>query len=109
MSLLLTGDTEKEGEDMLLEELRNRRITGLTVLKTAHHGSRNATGGDLLRQLTPALAVISCGENNIYGHPHAEVLNRLEEAGIPAFQTPETGAVTITYRRGKITIKRTKP
>ncbi len=109
MSLLLTGDTEKEGEDMLLEELRNRRITGLTVLKTAHHGSRNATGGDLLRQLTPALAVISCGENNIYGHPHAEVLNRLEEAGIPAFQTPETGAVTITYRRGKITIKHTKP
>ena len=105
LSLLLTGDTEKEGEQLLLEQLKMRDIEKVTILKAAHHGSKNATREELLDLLSPQLAVISCGRENRYGHPHKEVLKRLEEAGVPSLQTPHTGAVTVTCKGGKILIR----
>lgn len=104
LSLLLTGDTEKEGEALLLEQLKSRGIEKVAILKAAHHGSKNATGKELLSSLSPQLAVISCGKENSYGHPHEEVLRRLEEAEVQILQTPHTGAVTVTCKRGKILI-----
>lgn len=95
MSLLLTGDVEGAGEEALTEALRNREIRGVTVLKCAHHGSRNATSGAFLQQAAPAVTVISCGRNNRYGHPHRETLERLEEAGTRVFRTDACGAVTV--------------
>ena len=104
LSLLLTGDTEKEGEALLLEQLKSRGIEKVAILKAAHHGSKNATGEELLSSLSPQLAVISCGKENSYGHPHEEVLRRLEEEKVQILQTPHTGAVTVTCKRGKILI-----
>ena len=104
LSLLLTGDTEKEGEALLLEQLKSRGIEKVAILKAAHHGSKNATGKELLSSLSPQLAVISCGKENSYGHPHEEVLRRLEEEKVQILQTPHTGAVTVTCKRGKILI-----
>ena len=71
---------------------------GITVLKVAHHGSGNSTSTKLLAEISPQIAVISCGENNPYGHPHEETLERLEEAGAKVLRTDELGAVRIVVR-----------
>lgn len=100
-SMLFTGDTEGNGEDALLEALRNYGITNLSILKVAHHGSGGSTGEELLRQLSPDIAVISYGKNNVYGHPHPELLNRLYESGCRIFGTGGTGAVSF-YTDGRV-------
>lgn len=101
-TLLLTGDVQGEGESVFLEEILKRNISGVTVLKAAHHGSRNSTPAELLEQLAPALTVISSGRNNRYGHPHEELLERLEDCGSYILQTARSGAVTISFRNGEI-------
>lgn len=106
MSMLLTGDVEGEGEEKLLEALRERSVEETTVLKVAHHGSRNATTEEFLRQTPPRIAVISCGKNNRYGHPHRELLERLEETGALVIKTSEAGAVTLSFRRGEVSVRR---
>lgn len=103
-SLLLTGDVEAEGEEALYEELVSRNIRNITVLKTAHHGSRNSTSGEFLNQINPELAIISCGQDNSYGHPHKELLERLSDAGCVIISTPEEGAIGIQIRNGKVRI-----
>lgn len=99
-TLLLTGDVEGSGEEALLAELQRRRIGQLDLLKIAHHGSRNSTTEALLQQLHPGAAIISCGSNNRYGHPHAELLNRLESAGVRWFCTKDYGAITVEMDKG---------
>ncbi len=94
-SLLLTGDVEKEGEEELLEQLRQHNIDEITLLKVAHHGSRYSSAEAFLEQIRPKVAVISCGESNRYGHPHAETLERLESVGSQVLTTPEYGAITV--------------
>ncbi len=98
--LLLTGDVEKEGELMLIEELKHYQISEVTLLKVAHHGSRNATSEDFLQQINAAAAVISCGRGNRYGHPHSELLERLGRESY-ILQTPKEGAVIVTLKEGK--------
>ena len=74
------------------------------VLKVAHHGSKYSSTKAFLQSLDPKLAVISCGANNRYGHPHAETLERLEEQGVQWVRTDEKGAVVIEVEDNKITI-----
>lgn len=99
-TLLLTGDVEGSGEEALLAELQRRRIGQLDLLKIAHHGSRNSTTEEFLQQLHPGTAIISCGSNNRYGHPHAELLNRLESAGVQWICTKDYGAVIVETDKG---------
>ena len=96
-SMLLTGDVQNEGEETLQEELESRDIKDVTLLKAAHHGSKNSTPEELLERLSPALTVISSGRNNRYGHPHAELLERLEESGTAIVQTARSGAITVRF------------
>lgn len=63
------------------------------VYKVAHHGSRSASTQEFLNAVHPKYAVISCGEGNSYGHPHAEVLNRLRSMGVEVFRTDEQGSI----------------
>lgn len=105
-SLLLTGDVEGAGEAALAEELARRNIGGVSVLKVAHHGSRYSTAESFLGQAEPALAVISCGRDNRYGHPHEELLERLGEAGCRVFRTDRDGAVMIGLKGKSLTISR---
>ncbi|MDE7114009.1 MAG: DNA internalization-related competence protein ComEC/Rec2, partial [Acetatifactor sp.] len=102
ISLMLTGDVEGEGERELLRELQNQGIRDVTLLKAAHHGSRNSTKEELLEQLSPALAVISCGRSNRYGHPHPELLQRLLECDTQILQTPQSGAVTLLLQSDEV-------
>lgn len=105
-TMLFTGDAEEDGEVNMVRELKRLGIHEVTILKCAHHGSRNSTSEDFLQQIQPKAAVISCGRNNRYGHPHKETLERLEKAGSRTFQTKDGGMLTITEKRGKIGIHR---
>ncbi len=90
-SLLLPGDLEKEG----LEHIMNSGCSKTTLLvKVPHHGSRGALSEGFYESLKPYAAVISVGENNIYGHPNQEVLDCLEKQGIIILRTDQNGAIT---------------
>jgi competence protein ComEC len=100
LSCLLTGDLEKEGEDHVEELLRTSRKNygapeEYTILKVAHHGSKNSTSREFLEQVSPRFALISCGKNNRYGHPHGDLLERLQETDTQVMRTDEMGAVQI--------------
>ena len=103
-SMLLTGDVQGAGEEHLTQELQDQKEPGvtdhaeteLTILKVAHHGSKNSTSEEFLEAANPKLAIISCGKGNRYGHPHEETLERLEKADVPWFCTKDYGAITVT-------------
>lgn len=103
-SMLLTGDLEGEGEKSVAALLRSNAITGISVLKVAHHGSKNSTQEEFLRQCSPAVAVISCGERNTYGHPHKETLERLNDMGTAVYRTDCSGAVQITVAGNRMKV-----
>ena len=93
-AILITGDRNAFGERMLL---RNEDIPDLDLLIVGHHGSKNSTCEELLRATTPETAIISVGENNPYGHPAQETLDRLEAFGCTVYRTDLHG--TIIYRK----------
>lgn len=103
--LLLTGDVEGEGEKALTEALAERDISDVTILKVAHHGSRNSTSSEFLEQIQPKVAIISCGENNTYGHPHEETLERLEAVGTSAYRTDQCGAVIVETKNDDVRLR----
>ena len=93
-SFLLPGDAEKATEGSILSESSGETVQS-DVLKIGHHGSKNSTTPDFLAAVTPQLAVISAGEENPYGHPSPVLLERLQQAGVPALRTDTDGAVHI--------------
>lgn len=97
---LFTGDLETDGEEEILSKYAKESIFAgerkCDLLKVAHHGSSSSTGIRFLQWVHPESAVISCGENNRYGHPHKEVIGRLEAENIPYWITYETGAIKWT-------------
>ena len=68
-------------------------------MKVAHHGSSGATSQEFLDRIAPSVAIISCGQDNSYGHPHAETLQRLENAGAGIYVTKSCGAITVKADR----------
>lgn len=65
------------------------------ILKVAHHGSRRSTGMPFLEQIRPAIALISAGADNPYGHPHPEVLSRLQQVRATTFRTDVWGLIQV--------------
>lgn len=89
-AFVMAGDAEEEAEhDICANGLELKA----DVLKLGHHGSRTSSCEEFLEQVTPTYAVISCGRDNDYGHPHAETIEKLERLGISAFRTDLQGAV----------------
>lgn len=97
---LFTGDAEEQSES---EMISNGIDISADVYKTAHHGSRSASTQEFLNAVQPQYAVISCGEGNSYGHPHAEVLNRLRNMGVEVFRTDEQGSIVASSDGENIT------
>lgn len=95
VTFLWTGDVEVKGEEEILASFPHLKAD---VLKVAHHGSRTSTSPRWLDQIEAKVAVISAGRNNRYGHPHREVLERLEEKGILVYQTARQGGVRIVVK-----------
>lgn len=106
---LLTGDLQGEGEEHVRELLsRRRKYYGLperyTVLKTAHHGSKNSSDEEFLRLVSARMALISCGRDNRYGHPHSELLERLTTSGYQILRTDQSGAVSLSLQGTRLTV-----
>lgn len=91
---LITGDMSQLREKLLLTRTQ---LPELEVLIVGHHGSKNSTSAALLEVTTPEVAIISAGENNQYGHPAQEALERLKAAGCAVYRTDQSG--DIVYRR----------
>lgn len=93
---MLTGDVENGGERELIRYLQDKEdFRDITILKAAHHGSKNSTSPEFLKIVRPRLAVVSAGKDNKYGHPHKELLGRLEGEGSLTYETAKEGAVTV--------------
>ncbi len=91
ISFLFTGDAERPVEQALLEAGTD---VSAHVLKVGHHGSSTSTSYRFLNEVMPQYAIISVGEGNSYGHPHDEVLSRLEDADVTVYRTDELGDIT---------------
>lgn len=84
---LFTGDAEVANEKL-------RSWDDIDVLKVAHHGSRTSSSEEFLEQVKPEYAIISCGQDNDYGHPHKEVIVRLK--GVKIYRTDKEGTILVT-------------
>ena len=89
-SFLFTGDA---GEAAEKDILKTGVDVSADVYKIGHHGSRYSTSADFFAAVNPFYAVISCGADNAYGHPHAETLNTLRTAGVKVYRTDEAGTI----------------
>lgn len=107
---LLCGDLEKTGEDAVIRQLSTQSAerNGVKnrpkdipdhydILKVSHHGSKNSSSDTFLRQVQPSLAVISCGRDNRYGHPHKELLERLDHTDSRILRTDTQGAIKVIF------------
>ena len=91
-SFLFTGDMTADAEKELIEDGENVKCD---VLKVGHHGSSGSSCYQFLYEAEPKIAVISCGRDNDYGHPHEETLGRLKDAGVTVYRTDELGSIVI--------------
>ena len=90
ISFMLTGDAEKQSEKEMLSSGEDLKAD---VLKCGHHGSSTSSTAAFLKAVDPSYAIISCGENNDYGHPHKETVKKLGLLGCPYFRTDELGTI----------------
>lgn len=97
---LFTGDLEAGGEQAMHSEL-----SPITFLKVGHHGSNSSSSSAFLDVIHPQYAVISCGRKNTYGHPHQDVIDRLEQISAQTYMTMALGAITIQTDGETISIK----
>ncbi len=101
-SFIDTGDAEEEVEEQLLE----RYWFGLDadLLKAGHHGSNTSNTEEFLAAVRPEIVVASCGLDNDYGHPHAEVVERIQNIGAEFYRTDLDGTVTVVLRDGTMQV-----
>ncbi len=104
VEFLFTGDIEAEAEGAILERGYRSGAPSL-VLQVAHHGSSSSSTAAFLEVVAPDFAVISAGRDNVYGHPHAEVLERLADAGAAIYRTDLQGSIVITTDGGSVAVE----
>jgi len=102
-SFLLPGDAEKQVEREILSENSVEAVRS-DVLKIGHHGSKNSTTTEFLAAVQPHFGIISAGEDNLYGHPSPELLERLENAGVRILRTDRDGAVHVLTDSARLEI-----
>ena len=92
VSFLLTGDAETDEEQSMLD---SGVLSGVSVYKAGHHGSKTSSGEDFLKAIHPDAAVISCGVGNSFAHPRDETISRLMKYTDNIFRTDLCGTITI--------------
>ena len=102
VTVLLTGDAEGATESQLLD--LGDDVQSL-ILKVAHHGSRTGTTPAFLDAVRPAVALISAGAINPFGHPRAEIVQRLEDAGAAVYRTDRHGAITVVTDGARLVVR----
>lgn len=98
-SFIFMGDAEQYAESLITGDV------SADVLKVGHHGSSTSTGEEFLQRVSPSYAVISCGFDNSYGHPHIETMEKLGSLGIPVFRTDEMGTIVATSEGSEISFR----
>lgn len=99
---LFTGDISVDVEKQLLEK---GCLEDISLYKAAHHGSKTANSIEFLEKVLPEIAVISCGENNSYGHPSQEAIEHMEIVGAEIYYTMDSGQITVSFEKdGRIRI-----
>ena len=99
---LFDGDAEKLSED---EMINKGYDLSCDVLKLGHHGSRTATSNEFLKKTHPKIAIISCGLNNDYGHPHKPTLAKLKVINSKIYRTDKDGTIILESDGTKISKK----
>ena len=89
---LIMGDAPKEIEYKIIEDYK---FISCDILKVGHHGSNTSTSDAFIKYLKPKEAIISCGKNNKYGHPHKETISTLKSNNVSIRRTDKEG--TINY------------
>nr|WP_040340528.1 DNA internalization-related competence protein ComEC/Rec2 [Fictibacillus macauensis] len=98
-SFLFSGDMEREGEEQVVASGQPIRAE---VLKVGHHGSHTSSTEPYIKAVSPAFAVISVGRRNLYRHPNADVLDRLNNQGITILRTDEVGDIECMLEKGEV-------
>jgi competence protein ComEC len=108
-SFFFTGDTNaKQEKEVVFYEEKCEKEGGIRcdffpiisdVLKVSHHGSKTSTADEFLESVSPRIAVIMAGEGNRHGHPHEEVLRKLEENGIKIKRTDQDGDIIFKIKK----------
>ena len=91
--IVTTGDAERSAEARMVA--RSRALLDADVLRLGHHGSSTSTTPEFLAAVGPSVAIYAAGIDNRYGHPHAEVVERVRAAGVTLYGTATNGTVTI--------------
>ncbi len=99
-SAVITGDVEENGEKKILSA-DNAGLTrnNYTLLDVAHHGSKSSSSVEFINKVSPRVAIISAGVNNMYGHPHEQTLQRLTDVGALVYCTSWNGQISITAHK----------
>ena len=99
---MFTGDIEKEAEQDIID---SGRLESADVLKVAHHGSNTSSTTDFLDIVNPDYAVIMCGVDNSYKHPHKKIVERLAEYCDNIYRTDIDGTIVFTSDQNDIEVK----
>lgn len=92
IDFLFTGDLPSTGEDKILEL---EFVLESEVLKVGHHGSRYSSGQEFLNQVRPSLCIIQSGQDNKFGHPHQEAIERMRLVGCQIKNTQDLGTISL--------------
>ncbi|MFN3550471.1 MAG: ComEC/Rec2 family competence protein [Endomicrobiia bacterium] len=101
-SILFTGDIEIEAENYLCSRYKNEIKS--TILKVPHHGSRTSSSRRFIKTVSAEAAVIMCGRNNLFGHPHQEVISRYLKFKVELYRTDIDGDIKILTNGKQYTI-----
>ncbi|WP_237658440.1 DNA internalization-related competence protein ComEC/Rec2 [Ureibacillus xyleni] len=99
---LFTGDLEKEGEENILQNYPH--LQGIHLLKAGHHGSKTSSSEKFVEQLVPNLTIFSAGENNRYGHPHEEVVERFQRLNLHSLTTGVVGTIEVSIKNNGMAV-----
>ncbi len=100
-AFLFTGDAENLVEKQILDKGKNIKAN---VLKCGHHGSSTSTSSEFINAVNPEYAVLSYDKNNDYGHPHKEVIDRLNKNKITILETEKSGTITFKSDGQRVTL-----
>jgi len=101
ISVLLCGDAEAYVLSQLTQLYPTRQFD---YIKVGHHGSKDSISEELLSDWSCQVALISCGENNRYGHPHMETLQALYAANVHVLRTDQSGDIHLRFSSSGVTI-----
>ena len=104
IKVMVTGDLLEADEQEMIEYYQGTETLDCDILKVAHHGSKSSSSEAFLDAAKPEIAVIQCGRNNFYGHPHQQTLERIEIRGIKVYRTDISGAIGIDIQGSRLSV-----